>query len=240
MVNNVESIASVPPSVANGAEWFTPAIDPTRSNVADERFIEGFQFYADLSVRHGVAPLAADMQSASASMSAMDLFSQGKAAMVLTGHWQYSRLVANPDLDFDVTVLPTGPHARRAKSGIGTTGLGISAASAKKDVAWEFVKFATGPEGQRAIAASGLFVPALRSVLHSPEFLGAHTGIRNLDVLTGGPDNSHHFPVSPRWAQLDAAWQRATDRVLRGAAPASWFADGPADELDRLLQGAVS
>ncbi|WP_024803926.1 sugar ABC transporter substrate-binding protein [Nocardia sp. BMG51109] len=224
----------------NGAEWFTPPINPTRTNVEDDRFIEGFQFYADLSVRHRVAPTSADMQSASASMSAMDVFSQGKAAMVLTGHWQYSALTAEPDLDFDVTVLPVGPRGQSAKSDIGTTGLGIAAASAKKDLAWEFVKFATGPEGQRAVAASGLFVPALRSALESPEFARAHTRIRNLEVLTGGPTHSHHLPVSPRWPQVDAAWHRATDRVLRGGAPASWFAEGLTGELDGLLQGAVS
>lgn len=224
----------------NGAEWFTPPINPTRANIDDDRFIEGFQFYADLSVRHRVAPLAADMLSVSASMSALDLFTQGKAAMVLTGHWQYSGFAAAPDLDFDVTVLPVGPHGRGAKSDIGTTGLGIAASSTKKELAWEFVKFATGPEGQRAVAASGLFVPALRSALESPEFAAAHTGIRNLEVLTGGPAHSHHLPVSPRWPQVDAAWQRATDRVLRGGAPASWFKDGLAGELDRLLTGAVS
>ncbi|MBF6332000.1 ABC transporter substrate-binding protein [Nocardia transvalensis] len=220
----------------NGAAWFTPPIDPTHTNIDDDRFIEGFQFYADLSVRHRVAPLSADLQSISASMSALDLFSQGKAGMVLTGHWQYSAFLATPDLDFDVTVLPVGPQGDRAKSDIGTTGLGIAASSRKKDLAWEFVKFATGPVGQQAVAASGLFVPALRSARNSPEFADAHTRIRNLEVLTGGPDNSNPLPVSPKWRQIDAAYTRFTDRVLRGAATASWFKEGPADELNRLLR----
>ncbi|MBB5917735.1 multiple sugar transport system substrate-binding protein [Nocardia transvalensis] len=222
----------------NGGEWFTPAIDPQRASL-DDRFVEGFQFYADLAVRHRVAPLSADLQSVSASMSALDLFTQGKAGMVMTGHWQYSAFAAADDLDFDVTVLPRGPHGQAAKSDIGTTGLAISAASPKKDLAWEFVKFATGPEGQRAVAGSGLFVPALRSALESPEFVKAHTRIRNLEVLTGGPVNSHHVPVSPRWPQVDAAYRRACDRVLRGAAPATWFQDGLVDELNRLLAGSV-
>ncbi|WP_069159938.1 ABC transporter substrate-binding protein [Nocardia altamirensis] len=219
----------------NGASFFTPAIDPTRTNIDDDRFIEGFQFYADLSVRHRVAPLPADLQS----QSALDLFIQGKAAMVLTGHWQYSGFLAMPDLDFDVTVLPVGPHGQSAKSDIGTTGLGIATSSPKKDLAWEFVKFATGPEGQKAVAASGLFVPALKSARQSAEFAQSHTRIRNIEVLTDGPDNSNHLPVSPRWPQVDAAFTRFADRVLRGAAPASWFKSGPADELNRLLAGTV-
>ncbi|AFU03776.1 ABC transporter substrate-binding protein [Nocardia brasiliensis] len=219
----------------NGAAWFTPAIDPTRTNIDDDRFIEGFQFYTDLSVRHRVAPQAADLQA----QSALDLFMQGKAAMVLTGHWQYSGFLAAPDLDFDVTVLPVGPQGQSAKSDVGTTGLAIAASSAKKDLAWEFVKFATGPAGQRAVAESGLFVPALQSARRSPEFVRSHTRIRNLEVLIDGPDNSNHLPVSPHWPQVDAAFTRFSDRVLRGAAPASWFKDGPAAELNRLLQGSV-
>nr|WP_232535323.1 sugar ABC transporter substrate-binding protein [Nocardia terpenica] len=223
----------------NGAPWFTPPIDPTHTNIDDDRFIEGFQFYADLSVKHRVAPLAADLQTISASLSALDLFTQGKAAMVLTGHWQYSGFLAAPDLDFDVTVLPVGPHGQGAKSDIGTTGLAIAAASSKKDLAWEFVKFATGPEGQKAVAASGLFVPALKSARNSPEFAQAHTRIRNLEVLTGGPDNSNHLPVSPMWPQIDSAFTRYAERVLRGGAQATFFKQGPADELNRLLRGSV-
>ncbi|RDI49635.1 ABC transporter substrate-binding protein [Nocardia mexicana] len=224
---------------SSGVEAFSPPVDPTRANIDDDLFIEGYQFYADLSVRHKVAPLSADLQSQSASMAALDLFTQGKAGMVLTGHWQYSGLLSASDLDFDITVLPVGRHGGGAKSDIGTTGLAIASASAKKELAWEFVKFATGPEGQRAVAASGLFVPALKSALHSPEFLEAHRGIGNLEVLTGGPDNSHHFPVTPLWPQLDDLFRRSSDRVLRGGAPAAWFKEGPADDLNRVLRGKV-
>ncbi|WP_280386631.1 ABC transporter substrate-binding protein [Nocardia wallacei] len=223
----------------SGVEAFDPPVDPVRANIDDDRFIEGFQFYADLSVRHRVAPLSADLQSQSASVAALDLFTQGRAGMVLTGHWQFNGLLDASDLDFDITVLPVGPHGGGARSDIGTTGLAIAADSRKKESAWEFVKFATGPEGQRAVAESGLFVPALRSALQSPEFTKAHSRIRNLEVLTGGPDHSYHFPVTPLWPRLDDAFRRASDRVLRGGAPASWFKDEPVDELNRVLRGRV-
>ncbi|RMI30644.1 ABC transporter substrate-binding protein [Nocardia stercoris] len=219
----------------NGGDWFTPPIGPTRTGIGEPRFAQGFQFYADLAVRHRVAPSVADAES----QSAIDLFGSGQAAMVLTGHWMYSTFTAVPGLNFDVTVLPVGPHGSTAKSDIGTTGLGIAASSPRKEQAWEFVKFATGPIGQTLAAGSGLFVPAATTAVHSPEFAAAHRHIRNLEVLTGGPANSAHIPVSPAWARVDAAFRRASDRVLRGAADADWFADGPAQEIDGLLRDSA-
>lgn len=219
----------------NGIDWFSPPINATRTNMDDPLFAEGFQFYADLATRHRVAPRAANMQSASAS----DTFAQGKAAMTLSGHWMYPAFVTQPDLDFDVTVLPTGPHADRARSDVGTTGLAIAADSPRKEQAWEFVKFATGPVGQAVIAESGLFVPALTSALRSPGFAAAHPRVRNLEVFTGGPENSRPLPVTPVWHRVEAALHRGSDRVLRGAASADWFGHGPAAEINRLLGGAT-
>src|SRR6202041_3291720 len=91
-----------------------------------------------------------------------------------------------PDLDFDIAVLPTGPKGLSAQSNIGTTGLAIASSSPRKKQAGEFVKFATGPVGQAVIPEPGLFVPALRSAVRSPNFAKAHTRIGNMAVLTGG------------------------------------------------------
>ena len=101
------------------------------------------------------------------SISTMDLFSSGKAAMALGGHWRYQTFSRADGLDFDVTVLPVGPKGHGARSNIGTTGLAIAASSPRKQQAWEFVKFATGPVGQALIGESGLFVPVLTSAIHS-------------------------------------------------------------------------
>ena len=60
---------------------------------------------------------------------------------------------------------PTPARGRPRWSNIGSTGLAISASSQRKEQAWEFVKFATGPVGQALIAESCLFVPVLRSAL---------------------------------------------------------------------------
>ena len=118
-------------------------MNPTHLNFDKPAFIEGIQFYADLNTKHRVAPSASESQS----MSQTDLFTSGHAAMALGGHWRYQTLERAGDLDFDLAVLPTGPKGHAAQSNIGTTGLAIAASSLRKQQAWEFVKFATGPVG---------------------------------------------------------------------------------------------
>jgi multiple sugar transport system substrate-binding protein len=215
----------------NGTPWCRPRADPTHLNFDDDAFIDGVQFYADLACKHRVAPKAANVQS----ISTMDLFSSGKAAMALGGHWRYQTFSLADDLDFDVTILPVGPKGRGAKSNIGTTGLAIAASSSRKQQAWEFVKFATGPVGQALIGESGLFVPVLASAIHSPGFAHAHSRIRNLAVLTDGPAHSGYLPVTPAWQRIDALMDRDIGPVLRGSRPATSLKTGLSRAVDQVL-----
>jgi multiple sugar transport system substrate-binding protein len=119
--------------------------------------------------------------------------------------------------------LPVGPHrqGQPACSNIGSTGLAISASSRRKDQAWEFVKFATGPVGQALISESSLFVPVLRSALNSAGFAKAHQRVGNLDVLTQGPAHSEGLPVTPAWEKVVALMDRNFGPVLRGSRSAT-------------------
>ncbi|MBU3064433.1 sugar ABC transporter substrate-binding protein [Nocardia sp. NEAU-G5] len=216
----------------NGTEWTTPRTDPSRCNFADDAFVDGVQFYADLANKHRVAPTVADQQS----MSTMDLFTQGKAAMAMGGHWRWSTFSSADDLDFDVTALPGGPRGRGGRSNIGTTGLAIAAGSPRKRQAWEFVKFACGPEGQAVIAESGLFVPVLKSAVQSAGFAKSHSRIRNLDILTSGPSYSSPLPVTPAWERIDALMDRDFGPVLRGTAAANSLRHGLTHDTDEVLR----
>jgi multiple sugar transport system substrate-binding protein len=216
----------------NGVPWSTPRMNPTHLNFDNDAFLDGIQFYANLANAHNVAPTASETQS----MSTMDLFSSGRAAMAQCGHWRYQTVLRAPGLDFDVTVLPTGPNGRAARSNIGTTGLAIAASSRRKQQAWEFVKFACGPVGQRVIAETGLFVPVLRSAIGSAGFADAHKRINNLAVLTGGPGHSEGLPVTPEWSKIAALIDRYFGPVLRGARPAASLASGLSPMIDEILR----
>ena len=216
----------------NGVPWSTPRMNPTHLNFDNDAFLEGIQFYADLAHKHKVAPTSSDTQS----MSTMDLFTSGRAGMALGGHWRYQTVDRATGLDFDITVLPTGPKGRTARSNIGTTGLAIAASSRRKQQAWEFVKFATGRVGQAVIGESGLFVPALRPAIHSAGFAEAHKRIDNLDVLTGGPAHSEGMPITPEWSKIVALMDRNLGPVLRGVRPATSLKDGLSHAVDEVLR----
>jgi ABC-type glycerol-3-phosphate transport system substrate-binding protein len=217
----------------NGVPWSSPLKSPTHFNFDDDAFIEAVQFYADLANKHKVAPNASEVQS----MSTPDLFAAGRAAIAMGGHWRYQTFIRADGLDFDVTSLPVGPRRRGqpARSNIGSTGLAISASSPRKEQAWEFVKFATGPIGQALIGESSLFVPVLRSALDSTGFAKAHHGVDNLAILTEGPTNSEGLPVTPAWEKVVALMDRNFGPVLRGSRPAASLA-GLSPAVDEVLR----
>lgn len=217
----------------NGVPWSTPLKNPTHFNFDNDAFIEAVQFYADLANKHKVAPNASEVQS----MSTPDLFAGGKAAMAMGGHWRYQTFIRADGLDFDVTVLPVGPRrqGQPAHSDIGSTGLAISAGSQRKEQAWEFVKFATGPVGQALIGESSLFVPVLQSALNSAGFADAHRNLGNLAVLTQGPAYSEGLPVTPAWEKIVALMDRSFGPVLRGSRPATSLA-GLSPAIDEVLR----
>lgn len=222
-------------AINNGTPWAVPRMNPRHLNFDDDDFLAGIQFYADLANVHRVAPAAADTQS----ISTMSLFTAGRAAMALGGHWRYQTFAQADGLDFDIAVLPTGPAAAAkgmaARSAIGSTGLAIAASSPRREQAWEFVKFAAGPVGQSLIGASGLFVPVLHSAVGAPGFTAAHERIGNLAVLTGGPAHSEGLPISPDWQRVHALMDRAIGPVLRGKRPATSLKRGLTPAIDEVL-----
>lgn len=220
-------------ATSNGGNWFDQYVNPTKSTITDPKLVEGIQFYADLANKHHVAPTADESQA----QSGPDLFMSGKAAMALVGHWFYPAFSAKEGLDFDVGVIPVGPQGSTPKTDLGSTGLAISATTKYHDQAWEFVKFATGPEGQKIVAESGLFVPVLKSIGKSDAFLKAHTKIQNAQVFTEGLENSVPLPISPVWNQVSDIWARELDTVLRGKASAADVAAKLEPQINALLAG---
>lgn len=93
----------------NGAGWSIPWNNPGRMNFDDDAFIEGVQFYADLANKYRVAPTAADQQSTSTT----DLFSLGRAAMAVGGHWRYSTIFRGRRPGFRRHGVTGGPEGTR-------------------------------------------------------------------------------------------------------------------------------
>ena len=219
-------------ATGNGGNWFDAYVNPEASTITDPKFTEGVQFFADLVNVHGVAPNAEQSQT----QSGADRFIAGQVAMCLVGHWFYPAFSTTEGLEFDIGVFPLGPGGTTPKTDLGSTGLSVSASTEYPEHAWEFVKFSTGPEGQKIIAESGLFVPVLKSVGASESFTGAHSKIENTQVFTEALTNSVPLPITPVWNEIVAVWERETTKILRGEAKAADVHAAIEPQITGLLQ----
>lgn len=129
-------------------------------------------------------------------------FYEGNIAMMPMGTWYAAMLVqAKADGDTDVNWgIATLPHPEGLAAGntVGSaTPMAVNAASENKDLAWEFVKFATGAEGAEILANAGQFpaasssnsIEAITSVEGMPE--GAAEALKVVGTVLDRPIVEH-------------------------------------------------
>lgn len=99
------------------------------------------------------------------SIHYISVFEQQQCAMLPMGSWFIGTLIQDKEagkfgFNWGVTTIP---HPEGVESGAtvgSTTPVAINAKSDDPDLAWEFVKFATGEEGAMALADNGIFPAA--------------------------------------------------------------------------------
>lgn len=186
--------------------------------VASPEAAEALQFDTDLSEKYKVCwnILAQNLQWD-------DLFAGGRLSMITNGRWAAAWYMRSmPSGAIDVAPLPHGKFRKGAAVNHMMT---ISAQSAKKEEAWEFLKFLVSEEGQRMVNADGANIPALRSIVYSDEFLRHHSTptmhnkvfINELAHSVGWPfDQGAYLTQHTLQSQMDLAMRR----VLLGEATA--------------------
>jgi multiple sugar transport system substrate-binding protein len=217
---------------SNGGNWFDRYSDPTKVTVTDPKVVQAFQFYADLWNKEKVAtnPEAWKVQAG------YQMFAAGKAAMTLVGHWFYPEFSkAEHNLSMDIGVFPVGPGGTTSKTDLGGTGMSIVNLTKHLDEAWKFLSYECGPEGQKVIAKSGLFAPTLQSVANSPDFLNAHTAIKNAVVFNTAMENAVSFPIGPAWDAMADPLGRDLDALWNGTSNAEESLTKAQDEMQKAL-----
>lgn len=117
--------------------------DGTQVLIDQPAAYEGLQFAADLVNVHKVSPNPAEL----AGRPPVELFQQGIARMYMLGGWFIANF-ATGIKDFEY--MTAGPPVLKEKtSKMEISGYGITKQSKNPEAAWEFIKFITGPEGQR-------------------------------------------------------------------------------------------
>lgn len=144
---------------SNGTS-FTDADGNIEGNLNSQKAVEALSVFQDMEKEgHAIAT----------EKNGMDEFRSGKTAMFIYGAWAVSTLETD-GVNFGVVDIPAFAGAGRdSVSILSSSGVSISKDSKKKDAAWEFVKFWTGEEMNKA--RIGYELPALKSVVESEKIL---------------------------------------------------------------------
>lgn len=114
-----------------------------KSTMSSEGVVKNMEFLVDL-VSTGAVKTPTDIGLGWNG----EAFGTGKAAIMEEGNWVYTTLKNDySDIDFGVKEMPTYNGTQYSMSF--TVGWGIAAASKEKDLAKEWIKYATGTEGMQ-------------------------------------------------------------------------------------------
>jgi len=142
------------------------------------------------------------------------MFTNGKAAMLMTGAWDIQAMQQAKTLRWDIAPLP---KKKRHATLMGMENYAIAAHTQHPNEAWELFKFLLGPHAQEVMAKELEKQPSRQSVANGP-YLGEKTGYHRkvfVDAL-----------AYARQAPNIAEWDRVSHYIQ--------------DQLDLMWMGKVS
>jgi ABC-type glycerol-3-phosphate transport system substrate-binding protein len=137
--------------------------------------------------------------SAMGGMGNADMFTNGQAAMFLSGIWKTPAFRDIKKFKWNIVMLPKGPNGRRGFS-TGGSGYGILKTSAHPNEAWQLIQFISGEEGAKKFAATGFAQPALKKIADSPVFLDDQEPT-NKKMLIGAVKYAQYGPLCKNWTE---------------------------------------
>lgn len=146
-----------------GTDWFLKAVEQDGAKFTDPEFIEALNVLKSL----GEAGAFQEGFNSIDETQMMQLYFQGKAAMVINGGWALANLVNNAPAEVldntHITILPAidgGKGEANVTSGVVGTGLGVSKKleGARKEAAMKLFYALAGPDGQKATLDSSTLV----------------------------------------------------------------------------------
>jgi multiple sugar transport system substrate-binding protein len=201
-----------------------------RCLLADPGAVEAIRFLHDLIYQDHVSPNPVEVEAMPGQA-----FRAGRVAMVTNGSWMLRSLDEVATLDYGVAPLARGKRRAAIANGVANA---IAAQSKHPDVAWELVRFLSGPEAQEALARSGTSIPVLRRVAESPAYLEQGLGsIESKRVFLSEMAYAVPIPFTPGFARWYEDVKNALDRVwLDKEAPSQALTDAAA-KVNAVLAG---
>lgn len=190
--------------------------------------IAGFQYAADLVNVHGVAPNAAEM----AGRPTTQLFQDGICRMYMLGGWYIANFVNDiKGFEYKTVGAPIGPGGKTSKLEI--SGYAITKDTKDPQLAWEFIKYITGPEGQRTWSEVGM--PTRNANL--TEFIATSPYAEWYKPFIEVLPNVQHTPFFSKSAEIAQALASGQDPIFLGQVDAATGCAAMAEEMRGIVAG---
>lgn len=223
---------------AFGGEFYDPKTK--KLTITDPRIVKSFEWQKSYADKFGMA--AIQSFSSAFGAEAQDPFIMGMISMKVDGDWVLSGLDRfAPNLKwgthYGATYIPRPAElAKKPITWAGGWSLGIPKGAKNAKAAFEFIKFACGPVGQKIYTVETLHLPTITSLLRDPEVRGEKRHAFFIDLVRYAK-NRPPLPVGALlWDELTAA----RDAVINGQkTPLKACQDVEArvqPELDKLLK----
>ena len=141
------------------------------------------------------------------------LFNEGKAAMVINGPWFVGDI--DKKINFGLAPLPLLDAAKKPlRPWMTIEGAYVAASSAKKDLAYELVKYLTSEEAGLVLALEG-------RQLHTNKAIYANPKVSGDPVLKAFRDQLDHAEPMPNRPEMTMVWSPATtamNKIVKGNA----------------------
>jgi multiple sugar transport system substrate-binding protein len=216
---------------SNGGELFD---DGRECLLHRPEAVGALQFLQDLVHRYHVAPRPArggDSEAMQLTSGRLGMYVASQAAAPPAPR-------PNRTPAHGIVTMPRGVKGGRATL-LQVQPMGIMKSSRRVDAAWQFVRFATGPDAGTIYAESGRYVPVQKSLLRSESLLrGLQAGQRVLyeSVALYGRSPFQHA----LYLDIERLVNAELEPLRQGTKPAREVAETIKPKVDALLRGSPS
>jgi arabinogalactan oligomer/maltooligosaccharide transport system substrate-binding protein len=197
----------------------------------NEGAVRGIQLMADLYLKEKLFPEPLADRSVMHE-HALNLFTEGQAAMLIDGPWALPEIRASP-VQYGVASLPTLPDTSKEPRPLTVVhSLAISADTAYPDQAIDFLNHVSSPESVAALVDALHKAPVRRDVLRAP----ALSENREVRVWHDQAAYGVLLPNVPEFGYVWAPWARALDEAIPGLKPVPEALDQAVEQIRGYIE----
>ena len=162
-----------------------------------------------------------------------DLFETGRLAITDAGPWHIQQLRKAKDFEWDLAPLPKGPKGRVAR--VTAQGYTIWSGTKHLEESWELVKFLTGEEVLKRLAALGRRVVARKPIASSEIYVRPDTPWHEevfLDAMSYGRPQI----IKSNWVEMDQIIRMESEWLVLGKKSPEEVARAVAKRVNRFIE----